>query len=600
MVIDLEQTVDIIKSQETPYSFQGERPDEMRIAIAWQLVNLRVNTLEFCNLVESYNYDSKTVQICKKCGGSVKNISVGSVMRKIRNAWGTDITICNYCAPKYLNQTVITRVCELALETNFDVNTRPLKINKTDYPEFFSQLKSEQTSLELDAIENNSEITDRKLLILEIDGVQHFREKPGLLRNVERTIQADNIKNTLVPIMYPNHAFVRIPLSDDSPLQQNLEITYQKLQEAGINIHREKWINAIKNIGDVNNNYRVRTIKNVAASGATFRNISPAIIDQKTKLELVCKNGSKWDAHASVFQRGPAGCPCHLCANRRPTFDSEIDTIAAAAGVKVLKTQDCYRAYDEVEVSCIKCGNELKEKILIRKIREKSVIKSHFDCRYCNIKAAIPAILAYLNYQSKDKLTEKKAKARVINEFGVNPSSLFQSIRNDYRDDKLTQECRSLLEMTFPGLLEKKKQGNRFSDEQLVAFLEKLYGKKPLNAQESLQSEVSTIKRFRKKKAEGKLDPKLEARLLAIRINLAPEKVFTTQERLEQLVEFVNTQRRLPFQSEFDVKRQRGDADAGLYYWQRDMYFKLRHGKLVDTELAEKLIEIRESINDKH
>lgn len=275
---------------------------------------------------------------------------------------------------------------------------------------------------------------------------------------------------------------------------------------------------------------------------------------------------------------------------------SAAQSIARDAGVKIISSTGAFKSNDSLTVECLRCGTQLKQQYLARKLKEKSYEKSLIDCRYCNMKSAIPAIKMYFILQEVNKMTEKAAKAKVIADFGINPASTLQSYRNDYRDDKLPEPCRLMLETELPSKLDKAKQGNKFTDEQLVLFLEKLYREETLSEIEQLQTEGATIKRFRKQKAEGTLDPKLEARLVKIGINLEPIKNFSTQERLFQLKAFVERNGRLPREKEFKEKREAGDADAGLYDWQRDMFYKIKHGKLADGVLASELIAIRNQL----
>lgn len=278
-----------------------------------------------------------------------------------------------------------------------------------------------------------------------------------------------------------------------------------------------------------------------------------------------------------------------------PPAKSHVDAMANKIGARI-KHATGFASLDSVTLDCLACGNEIFQKLLVRKIKEKANANSLIDCRYCNMQAAIPAIQAYFQHQDIDKMSEKDANAKVITDHNVNPRSVWQSFRNDYRDDKLTPACRTLLETTFAGKLDKKKQGNKFSDEQLVSYLENLYREKPLSEVEKLQSEEHTIRRFRAQKADGTLLPEFEKRLIAVRVNLQPELSFSTAERLQQLKSFVMANNRLPRGKEFEDKRKAGDADGGLYDWQRDMYFKLRHGKLADEDLAGELIKIQKSL----
>lgn len=269
--------------------------------------------------------------------------------------------------------------------------------------------------------------------------------------------------------------------------------------------------------------------------------------------------------------------------------DSHYQQMASRVGVRIKSSTDNYQSNDLLTLECLVCCNEIKQQYLWRKLKEKANLCAAIECRYCNIVAALPAIQAYFTLQKTAKLSEKDARANVIANFGVNPSSLWQSFRNDYRDDKLTDACRLLLEKTFDGNLAKKTQGNKFSDDELVSFLEKLYFEKPLSKEEVLQSEEKTVKRFRKKKVEGTLLPKHEERLLAVGVVLLPEKVFSTEERFEQLNAFIATHNRLPRAKEFDDKRKNGEPDHGLYAWQRHMFFKLRNQKITDQDLAHRL-----------
>lgn len=275
---------------------------------------------------------------------------------------------------------------------------------------------------------------------------------------------------------------------------------------------------------------------------------------------------------------------------------SQAQEIAKAAGVKIISSTGAFQSNDLLTCLCLRCNTELKQSYRVRTLKEKALEKSIIDCRYCNMKAAIPAISAYLNLQSKTKLSEKDARAKIIADFGVNPASIWQSFRNDYRDDKLTQACKSLLETVFPDQLEKKKQGNKFSDEQLVSFLERLHDKTPLSQGDMLQSEEATIKRFRKQKADGTLLPALEKRILALHISLDPQDNFSTEDRLAQLKLFVATHHRLPKEKEFELKRKAGDADGGLYDWQRDKFYQLRNGLISDQTLISALTEIQASL----
>lgn len=222
-----------------------------------------------------------------------------------------------------------------------------------------------------------------------------------------------------------------------------------------------------------------------------------------------------------------------------------LEEMATKIGARI-KHATGFQSLDTVTLDCLQCGNELLQKYLVRKIKEKANANSQIDCRYCNIQAATPAIQAYMHYQEIEKMSEKDANAKVITDHNVNPRSVWQSLRNDYRDDKLTPACRALLETTFAGKLDKKKQGQQYNDEQLVKYLEDHYSKPSLSDSEKLQTLQSTIRRFRTQKSEGRLLPELEERLIAVGINLQPDLPFSTAERLQQLKSFVMANNRLP------------------------------------------------------
>jgi len=574
---------------------RGVKATQEQISIAYALVAIRLDTPQFFEMLSNYDYDRKFDQICSLCASRV-HVSAAQVMRKISLAWLSDLTICDFCSPKNINESTIIRACEIVLNTTFARNTRPIKIGRDDYPYFFHGSKMSSASLELDAIEISASDSDlgRKMLIIEIDGEHHFYEKSGWKRDVQRTKMADSIKNVLVPRLFPRHQLVRVPINGNDDISKNLERAYVQLVAAGFAISRTEWSAAIAKIADVASPYRKKIIENVSKSGATFRT-QPKFITQKTVLELFCENGSNWNAHASIFAAATACCSCFYCSQRRPLTHFEIDEISARANISVVTEKSHYAANDKVETKCRSCNNVLKDQLKVRKIREKARENSSFYCRYCNMKAAIAAISAYLDLQ-KTKMSEKDARAKIIADFGVNPASIWQSFRNDYRDDKLTQACKSLLETAFPDQLEKKKRGNKFSDEQLVSFLERLHDKTPMSADDMLQSKESTIKRFRKQKADGTLLPALEKRILALNICLEPKDNFSTEERLAQLKSFEATHHRLPKENEFELKRKAGDADGGLYHWQRDKFFQLRHGLISDQTLISELTEIQTAL----
>lgn len=571
----------------------GKKNNVTQLRAAFDHIQLRHDSPQFSKLCENYNYDIQTEQICNICNYGFP-VSLSQIIRKINSSAHPQPVLCPNCSPSNINESTIIRVIEIALKTKMLRNTRPLKIYRIDYPEFFKKLKREWTSLEIDAIEIESDSNkNRKKLLIEIDGVSHFFNKIGLNRDSERTKMSDAIKNELIPKLYQDYIFVRVALSDSGDVFENLQRAYNALITSGIDISIDVWVGSIQKLEEINSSYRQKIITNIEKSGAKFNGDAPSVIQQSTILDLRCENNSAWPAFASIFSNTTAKCPCFYCSNRRPLLAIEIDDVAARAGVKVLTQKSHYRSGDDVQVSCLKCNTELTDTVKIRLVREKSRNNENFDCRYCNMNSAIPAIKMYFILQEVNKMTEKAAKEKVIADFGINPSSRLQSYRNDYRDDKLPEPCRLMLETELASKLDKAKQGNKFSDEKLVLFLEKLKREETLSEIEQLQTESATIKRFRKQKVEGTLDPKLEARLVKIGINLEPTKNFSTQERLFQLKAFVELNGRLPRDKEFKEKREAGDADAGLYDWQRDMFYKIKHGKLIDDDLVSELIAIR-------